>query len=86
MSQSLFKQVSMAPKKPRQPLFTLAVTVPRLIAGIIAGFIALGWIFLLGMVAGRVYPEMLSREPKEQARIAEKADSPPAPPSSVLQP
>lgn len=67
MSQQPARKSSQGGVKNRQPLFTVSVTRPRLIAGIVAGVIAIGWIFLLGMVAGRMYPSLLSREQADSA-------------------
>ncbi len=70
MSQTLSKLPAgkQANVKKREPLFTLNVTGSRLVAGLIAGVIAIGWIFLLGMVAGQMYPGMLSRETADSAQ------------------
>lgn len=63
MSQQLSRKSGPAAKeKNRQPLFTIAVTRARLIAALVAGLIAVGWIFLLGMIAGQMYPDMLARQ------------------------
>lgn len=93
MSQTLSKLPTgkQANVKKREPLFTLNVTGPRLAAGLIAGLIAIGWIFLLGMVAGQMYPGMLSRESADSAphagtREPAQASAPREQRNGVIQP